>query len=157
VEYYFWLLLAIAVVGIGINLLPAVREFVEGIEEKATDMIKTPKTPSRPPIRERTLDEAENEESALLRTRRHQAYLKYGSAPVLYKQGSMRAGPSLSQRGGKAHKHVKRTLIKKLYRSDPVLPGVGTVITSQGTPVPARFIPPRKNPSLDGLLRATSS
>jgi POT family proton-dependent oligopeptide transporter len=157
VEYYFWLLLAIAVVGIGINLLPAVREFVEAIEEKATDMIKTPKTPSRPPIRERTLDEAENEESALLRTRRHQAYLKYGSAPVLYKQGSMRAGPSLSQRGGKAHKHVKRTLIKKLYRSDPVLPGVGTVITSQGTPVPARFIPPRKNPSLDGLLRATSS
>lgn len=125
---YFWLLFWIAASGVLLNLLPAVKAFVESIEEQATDMIKSPKTPSRPPRRE--------EESPLLRIRRHHAYLKYGSGPQLYKSGSMRAGPFMSK-SAKSEKHLKRSMISKLYRNDPVLPGVGQVISQLGKPIMA--------------------
>jgi POT family proton-dependent oligopeptide transporter len=110
---YFLVLFGISLLGIVINLLPAVRNYVVAIEEKASDMVKTPvmkrptprvrqrqnqsqhsaSTESSPVIQSDTDDG--DEESPLLRAQRHQAYLKYGSGPVLYKSGSMRAGPSL--------------------------------------------------------------
>jgi len=135
VHNYFWLLLLISVFGVFLNLLPPVRSFVESVEEKAVDMMKSPKTPQRPPRMER------DEEASLLQIRRHQAYLKYGSGPTLYKQGSMRAGPALSSRGSQSQRHLKRSMIPTLYRSDPVLPGVGTVISGKsGKPIQAGFL-----------------
>ena len=134
VANYFWVLFFIAMIGVVVNILPPVREFVESIEEKASDLLKSPKTPVRPPRRER----AEMEDSPLIRAKRHQAYLKYGSGPVLYKSGSMRAGASLSVRGLDPKKsHVKRSMLSKLYRSEPLVPGYTPVLSSGGKPVMA--------------------
>ena len=94
VRHYFTLLLVLSLIGTVINVWPGIRDFVEGIEERAADLIRTPKTP-RPVARQRA-EEAADEEKQLLAARRHQYYLKYGSGPSLYKHGSMRAGPSLS-------------------------------------------------------------
>lgn len=111
---YFLVLFGISVLGIVINLLPSVKNYVAAIEEKAADMVKTPvmKRPT-PRMRQRQLqssastesspgitsdDDEGDEESPLLRAQRHQAYLKYGSGPVLYKSGSMRAGPTLGHK-----------------------------------------------------------
>jgi POT family proton-dependent oligopeptide transporter len=148
---YFWVLFGIAMVGVGVNLLPSVRDWVESIEEKATDMVKTPKTPMRPPKR----DALPDEESPLIRAKRYQQYLKYGGGPVLFHSGSMRAGASMSQRGLKPQKHMKRSLISKLYRSDPIMPGVGTLIRPIGTPTRGMLIPP-KRPSDPELTRSPS-
>jgi dipeptide/tripeptide permease len=142
---YFWVLFGISMLGVVVNLLPSVRAFVESIEERATDMVKTPKTPIRPPKR----DVLPDEESPLIRAKRYQDYLKYGSAPVLFHSGSMRAGVSMSQRDAKPKKHLKKSVISKLYKSerDPrgVMGGVGTVIRPDGTSVAAgtMFIPPK--------------
>jgi POT family proton-dependent oligopeptide transporter len=135
---YFWVLFGISMLGVFVNLLPSVREWVESIEEQATDMVKTPKTPMRPPKR----DALPDEESPLIRAKRYQQYLKYGGGPVLFKSGSMRAGVSMSQRGLKPQKHMKRSMISKLYRSDPLMPGVGALISTNGTPKRAMLIPP---------------
>jgi POT family proton-dependent oligopeptide transporter len=133
VNKYFWVLFLISVAGVLVNLLPCVRAFVESVEEKATDMVKSPKTPTRPPIRERRRAE---EESPLIRIKRRHAYFKYGDGPVLYKQGSMRAGPSMtkSERPKKAHR-LKKSQISKLYQSESALPGV--MICAEGKPIMA--------------------
>lgn len=124
VNKYFWLLFVISVAGTFLNLIPAVKDFVEAIEDRATDMIRTPKTPMRPPKRE----SLPQEESELLKARRHQYYLKYGSGPSIYKQGSMRAGHRPSARGsavGMRRPSMQRNMLSTLYRSDPAKPGVG--------------------------------
>jgi len=64
VSKYFWVLFFISVGGVLVNLLPGVRYFVESIEERATDMIKSPKTPTAPPRRARAEDV---EQSPLIR------------------------------------------------------------------------------------------
>ncbi|KAL3912672.1 MAG: hypothetical protein SGILL_006790, partial [Bacillariaceae sp.] len=134
---YFLVLFGIALLGIVINLLPSIKEFVMSIEERATEMVKTPVMKKRPKraLHKKTSSGTEyspssttmspsspfsDEESPLLRAKRHQAYLKYGSGPVLYKSGSMRAGPSLSHEEGPKKDGKKRSLKKsqigKLYR-----------------------------------------
>jgi POT family proton-dependent oligopeptide transporter len=132
---YFWLLFVICIFGVWLNLLPQVREFVESIEDKATDLIKSPKTPKVPPRALR-----DEEQSPLIRIKRHDAYLKYGSGPVLHKQGSMRAGPSLANKRAKTERHLKRSMIPKLYqdksKSEPAI-GVGTLMSADGKPIRA--------------------
>jgi hypothetical protein len=116
------------VAGVLLNLIPVVREFVESIEERASDMIRTPKTPICPPCREPLPDE----ETQLLMIKRHRYYLKYGSGPQLYKLGLMRAGPGILRRSERiAEKHINCRVLSKLYRSDPVLPGVGQLMMSR--------------------------
>lgn len=137
IDYYFYVLLGIALLGVFINVIPAVRDYVSSIEEEATEMVKTPvmKRPSRH-RRKPSTDYSSDEESPLLRVKRHQAYLKYGSGPVLYKQGSMRAGPSMSQRGvNKKEKKVKKSLLNKLYQTKPKPPKV--VTNADGKPMTA--------------------
>mmetsp|Transcript_5492 Transcript_5492/g.13866 ORF Transcript_5492/g.13866 Transcript_5492/m.13866 type:complete len:726 (-) Transcript_5492:3153-5330(-) len=140
VDSYFWLLFGIAVSGVFLNLIPAVKEFVEDVEEKNSDLIKTPKTPVRPPLRERKeLDE----ESPLLRAQRHQAYLKYGSGPSLNRSGSMRAGANMTAKPKQA-KHMKKRMLRVLYRDKrrsvtmrtPTnnLPPIAGLIPPTGTP-----------------------
>jgi len=122
---YFLVLFGIACMGVLINMLPAVHNYVSTVEENAAGAIKTPllrKTPlarrrqqrkqnnsgnKLPLYRKQQSDEysistedtdedvSSLEASPLLRIQRHKAYLKYGSGPNLYKSGSMRAGPSL--------------------------------------------------------------
>jgi POT family proton-dependent oligopeptide transporter len=150
---YFLVLFGISIAGVLLNLVPSVRAYVEGIEERAADMLKSPKTPSRPPQR------GGPEDSPMVRARRHKEYLKYGSGPVLHKQGSMRAGPSMLSKKSQSARLIKKSVIKKLYRNDPVLPGVGTLISSQGGKlITAGQLytapPPRENEPL--LLRANS-
>lgn len=137
---FFLVLFLIAIAGALLNLMPSVRDYVDAVEEKATDMIRTPKTPMRPPRREPS---SEDEETELLKIRRHQYYLKYGSGPSLHKSGSMRAGASVlskSQRDSVASsiskRHLKTTMITNLYRSEPLLPGNQAVISGlHGKPV----------------------
>ena len=119
---YFGLLFLISLLGVFINLLPQIKGFVEDVEEQALEQIKTPKTPIRPMRRD------PDDEDAFLRTKRHHAYLKYGSGPALYKHGSMRAGASIGK--GNAEKKLRRTELLSLYRSDPVLPSASTTSTS---------------------------
>lgn len=144
IDSYFLVLLVISLLGITINMLPAIRDFVASIEDKATDLVKTPVISRSPRLMRRkpSLDYSpEVEESPLLRMKRHQAYLKYGSGPVLYKQGSMRAGPSLSQRG-KEQKKMKKSIIGKLYNMKKSgrsqIPAV--VMTPEGRPLTAGAI-----------------
>jgi len=130
---YFLVLFVIACFGIVLNLLPSVRRFVEGVEEAAAEMVKTPKM-SRPQRHKRMdswdfSDMKKEEMSPLLRAKRHQAYLKYGTGPVLNRNGSMRAGPSLEK---KKAKKVKRSSIAKLYNTKSALPQVQVVMSPSG-------------------------
>ena len=143
IENYFFVLLLIALLGVAVNLLPCVRNFVASIEERASDMVKTPVMRKSPRYRRNlSRDNAsEDEESPLLRVKRHQAYLKYGSEPVLYKHGSMRAGPSLGQTSMN-QKHLKKNLIGKLYKTGEI-PRV--VVSSDGQPLTAGYVYKRKD------------
>ena len=144
---FFMVLFAISVGGALLNLLPSVRDFVDTVEDRATDMIRTPKTPMRPPRRG---PPAEDEEEALLKVRRHEYYLKYGSGPSLAKSGSMRAGPTMTKSERKlatGQKHMKSAMLSKLYKSDRLIAGVGTImVSSKGKPVTvAGALGPRPN------------
>jgi dipeptide/tripeptide permease len=165
INKYFWLLLVLSIFGTLINLLPICRDFVENIEDRATDMIKTPKTPKFPPTAaaRRKMDSYDTEESSssieeqLLASRRHQYYLKYGSGPSLYKHGSMRAGPALSftnrndknssrgnnpsQQSHRSSSHTRPTLnsqtLSRLYCSTPdnIISPPVVMSSSSGQPV----------------------
>jgi proton-dependent oligopeptide transporter, POT family len=162
---YFLVLFGVSLLGVVINLLPSVKNYVSSIEEKASDLVKTPimKRPTRDMRRQQSTETesspTSDEESPLLRAKRHQAYLKYGSGPVLYKSGSMRAGPSLSKgsvspdrAGGvdEPKKSTKRTLKKsqvgKLYRTSvkksaaPPSQRPSVVMTPEGKPMKAGTI-----------------
>jgi proton-dependent oligopeptide transporter, POT family len=130
VDKYFWILFVISLFGVFVNLLPSVRQYVESIEDRATDMIRTPKTPIRPPHRERDIEE----EQEALKMKRHQYYLKYGSGPSLYKSGSMRAGPSMKSVSSRdinsSSKRLPKTMISKLYQSEALIPNVPNVVLS---------------------------
>jgi len=97
---YFQVLIGILLFGIILNVLPSVSNFVEGVETKASQIVRTPA------IGKRTSNKLE--ESPLLR--------KFGNAPVLNKSGSMRAGTSLrnlDERGNQ--RRVKSGMIPSLY------------------------------------------
>ena len=112
VKYYFLVLLGIMIFGILLNVLPAVRDFVTSIEELAADIVKTPAVSrmnsmniSKSPVASRggAGGQDANEQTHLLLTpsssRKYKEYLKKikdRTGPVLYKLGSMRAGPTLS-------------------------------------------------------------
>jgi POT family proton-dependent oligopeptide transporter len=156
---YFFVLFLIASLGVVLNLLPPVRRFVESVEEAAVEVIKTPKTPSRPPRHKRMdswdFSDAKKEEmSPLIRAKRHQAYLKYGSGPVLNRNSSMRAGPSLAKKG-KQSKNVKRSAIAKLYNSEPVMPKMNVLLDPSGRPVQAGSLHRGENDN--GMPRSASS
>jgi dipeptide/tripeptide permease len=96
---YFFLLFLVSCFGVFVNLLPSVRDWVATIEEEAAAAMKTPMpTPMTPrrPIRNKggavDSEEDDEEKTALLKAKKHENYLKYGSGPQLYKQGSFRAG-----------------------------------------------------------------
>lgn len=141
IDSYFFVLLGISLVGVFINILPSVKDFVASIEEKASKMVKTPIMKRSPAHRRRASRDysSEDEESPMLRAKRHQAYLKYGSGPVLYKQGSMRAGPSLSERrdSKKATKKVKRSMLGKLYRTKEKAKLPQVMVCAEGKPLTA--------------------
>ena len=89
--------------GVIVNLLPPVKNWVAGIEEAAAEAVKTPlNTPMiRKNLKQRRRDRGggtssiNDEETPLLKAKKHADYLKYGNGPELRKFGSMRAGPSL--------------------------------------------------------------
>ena len=157
INKYFWLLLVISIFGTLINLIPSIRDFVESIEDRATDRIRTPKTPKFPPTARRKMEYSDTEESStsieeqLLASRRHQYYLKYGSGPSLYKHGSMRAGPALSftNRNQPSHRFnnnnnptasrpkLNSKTLSKLYRSVPahMLSSPVVMSSSNGQPI----------------------
>jgi POT family proton-dependent oligopeptide transporter len=113
---YFFVLFVIAVGGVVLNLLPCVRRFVERLEELAVESIKTPRgtprigTPSMTPQKAKQRREArrlaETAPLLLLPSKKHQAYLKYGSNPTLYRSGSMRAGSTLHKTGDESTKKL---------------------------------------------------
>jgi proton-dependent oligopeptide transporter, POT family len=102
---YFLVLIAILSIGIIINTLPMVRDFVDGVEKKVNELVRTPMTPRHPPIRP-------DEETPLIRK-------QFGDRPVLYKMGSMRAG-TISKM---AVKKIKAKYLHKLYQNKAVVTG----------------------------------
>lgn len=125
VANYFWVLFFICILGVIVNLLPGVKNWVASIEEAAAVALKTPApTPKigRGPIRYK-LDEMDlQERTALIKAKKHQNYLKYGSGPTLYKQGSFRAGFTLKAAEPKKKrppKYVKYGNGLLLYKNTP--------------------------------------
>jgi len=155
---YFLLLFGIAIFGVLLNLAPAVRDFVESVENVAAELIKTPK--AKRPSRHQRMDswdfsDAKKEEmSPLIRAKRHEAYLKYGTGPVLNRNNSMRAGPSLAQK--KKKKNIKRSAIPKLYSSNPHIPNVNIVVTPSGHPLQAGDLRRQESDPARGVGRASS-
>jgi hypothetical protein len=106
VANYFWVLVGILTFGVGLNIHPSVKSYVESVEKKAADIIKTPLMGRR----------VLNEGTPLLRK-------KFGDKPVLTKMGSMRAGPALSHTPANGDataatataNHVKYSYIPRLY------------------------------------------
>ena len=94
VANYFWVLFFICIFGVIVNMLQGVKNFVASVEEDAVVALKTPgATPKMKPHVVSRLDElSSNERTALIKAKSHRSYLKYGSHPTLYKQGSFRAG-----------------------------------------------------------------
>jgi proton-dependent oligopeptide transporter, POT family len=135
VDKYFIVLFVVSVLGVIINILPVVKTYVENVEDAVQEMVKTPvmKRPSRH-RRNASTDDSSDEESPLLRVKRHDAYLKYGSGPVLYKQGSMRAGPTTAGQKRK-EKKVTKSLLGRLYRTKSKFPSV--VVNADGKPMTA--------------------
>lgn len=139
VERYFMLLFFLTMGGVLLNLLPSVRTMVESVEDRATELLKTPKTPKRPPIQRRRQEEAVTA-AALQRAKRHRDYLKFGSGPQLFKLSSMRAGPSLSER--KPLKTATRGDVQRLYRSTGTIPpSVGNVLPPSRNSSPISSVP----------------
>jgi POT family proton-dependent oligopeptide transporter len=110
---YFTLLLCIALSGIVINIIPAVRDFVANAETAAAEAFKTPLL-GRKPIQNKLAD-GDDEESTLLCVERHRAYLKYGTEPVLLKQGSMHVNPFEDKK--RARKQMKKKDLNRLYQT----------------------------------------
>lgn len=112
---YFYVLLGIMLLGVGINVLPSVRDFVDNTENQAVDLLKTPV------FQKGQFRKMESDENTALLTpgsSRYEDYLKYGDAPVLYKMNSMRAGPSMSNSEIGHSKPIKYKYVSKLYQSD---------------------------------------
>ena len=141
---YFLVLLSIMGLGMFINVLPSVRGYVESIEEKASELVKTPHIGKSPPIiRRRDVESGEGQPLVVTpRTRKYQKYLEYGSGPTLNRSGSMRAGPGLSRSdlpGGHV-KNIKYKMIPKLYRSGggrDGKPSIQVATDSDGRPIRA--------------------
>ena len=102
----FWVVEAISLFGVLINVLPRVKDWVADIEASAAETIRSPM--STPVIRKNLMlrkrkehrkqqssGTMDDEESPLIKSQKHAQYLKYGAGPSLNKFGSMRAGPSI--------------------------------------------------------------
>lgn len=102
----FWVVEAISLLGVLINVLPCVRDWVADIESSAAETIKSPmSTPNirknlmtqkrQEHMRRNSTGKVNDEESPLIKGEKHVRYLKYGDGPSLNKLGSMRAGPGM--------------------------------------------------------------
>lgn len=109
---YFAVLAVILAGGVVLNLLPPVRAFVEAVERRAADLVKTPLVGRRPVA-------ADGENTPLLRRK----------FPALVKMGSMRAGPTMNHtaRDG-ANPAVKYSYIPLLYHSNNTAASNHTVV-----------------------------
>lgn len=127
--------------GIILNVLPSVRGYVESIEDRASDIVKTPHIGKSPPTA--AMRRHDQETTPLVATtprkRKYQEYLKYGSGPVYARSGSMRAGPALSRSDlpGATVKNVQRKFIPKLYGSQPEGRRVQVATGPDGKPIKA--------------------
>lgn len=103
---YFWLVEAIALFGVVINILPSVKNWVVSIEDAAAESVNSPM--STPIIRKKLMQRRKHrsqqssfgsteEETPLIKAQKHAYYLKYSERPELRKMGSMRAGQSLKK------------------------------------------------------------
>jgi hypothetical protein len=108
ISRYFGVLLLILLLGVCLNVYGPIQRFVEGTEQRAAELVKTPI------LRKPKIVGHMDEESPLLKAQQYQKYLDYGKGPVLYKLGSMRAGPALSHKESK-QKAIKKSFIPQLY------------------------------------------
>lgn len=127
VANYFWVLVAILLLGVVVNVLPPVRDFVDATEKRAADIVKTPLTPFRGArCRGSVSGVGEDEETPLLSSAQQQHQRDFGKEPILIKMGSMREGPKI-----KAAKKIKAGMLHKMYRaaSPPKKTGGSTTTT----------------------------
>jgi len=98
---YFCVLFCIALIGVLINGLTPVKNWVQSIEDLAVEAIKTPM--ATPKLARRKQEREAGENLPLLqKMKKHQNYMKYGTGPILHKSGSMRAAPFLKKTDPKA-------------------------------------------------------
>jgi proton-dependent oligopeptide transporter, POT family len=110
IHQYFTVLVLILIFGIILNVLPSVRDFVDSIEQRATDLVKTPLlTPRR---------SGGGESTPLLRRKFERP---------LVKMGSMRAGPSLRHIGVASATSNVRSLCDTAADATNPINVVGTV------------------------------
>lgn len=109
---YFWVLFGISLLGVVVNLIPSVRDWVDKLEEVAAEAIKTPSGTPKLANRKKQREEGNDENSPLMRTRQHQKYLDYGSGPILHKSGSMRAAPFLRKNDETSQKRQMKMVQK---------------------------------------------
>ena len=112
---YYLLLFFIALSGVGLNLLPAVQNWVLGVEQQAESFMRTPKPAT---YRKRVFTEEDNDDEESIRAKmaQHKQYLEEGTGPTMYKSGSMRAGPFLRRSDDKQSERMKRAVERKLAR-----------------------------------------
>lgn len=103
VDKYFWVLVTILVFGIILNTLTFVKEFVESVEKRAADLLKTPVIRKRLPPGETTP----------LMGKRH---------PILQHAASMRAGPHAWNDPG-TPKRITVNSVHRLYGNRAAIAG----------------------------------
>jgi len=89
VAKYFWLLFVIALLGVGVNLLQPVKNWISSVENvaaKASSLSGTPK-----PSRAKRGTEEKKETDPLLTTEKHIKYLEEGEGPLIYRMNTMKA------------------------------------------------------------------
>jgi hypothetical protein len=124
-------------------MLPPVRDFVESVEEQAIELIRTPKTPARPPIRIASGEEGD----LLLNMKRHQYYMKYGNGPSLCKMGTLRAGANMRSQSAKFPR-VNRKVLTTLYgSSEPAIARFSNKVNLIH-PAQQKHMPPRDESAL---------
>lgn len=141
---YFFVLLCIMIFGVILNVLPSIRGYVESIEERATDIIRTPAI-RKSPLRRPAMGSSDEETPLVTpRTKKYQDYVKFGSGPIYARSGSMRAGPSLSRSDlpGGHIEHVQYKYIPKLYGSESLSTSRVQVATGpDGKPIKVGSLP----------------
>lgn len=89
VAKYFWLLFVVASLGVGVNLLQPVKNWISSVENiaaKASSQSGTPKS-----SRDKRGTEQKKETDLLLPTKTHIKYLEKGEGPLIYRMNTTKA------------------------------------------------------------------
>lgn len=96
VHKYFWVLFVIVLFGVGVNLLPPVKDWIGTVEDIASKAScgssSVASTPKVSPVKSKVNKEGKTEVDPLLDARlQHVKYLEEGEGPLIYRMNTMKA------------------------------------------------------------------